>query len=149
MSRGSRGTEDYGGGTGRRKRTKKTREVIGLTPYSRGRGPSAGVKARRVRQAEEAGYSDFEIEIIRDAPFKLATWRWKEVRLDRKDRMLEYCKIAGHRIPTPKNWKDYRTGEAPWEVLTIINSWKEAAKRIDAMYGHQTIFDIFYEGVHE
>lgn len=150
MSRYSRldDSEAKGSRQQRQKEKKKrsTREATGLTNYKLRTGPSKLIKRRRIQKAQEAGYSSREIEIIVDAPFKFSPYRWKTIRKHRKEKTIKYCQETGHHIPTSRDWKDYWK-DPDESVHLIIESWAEAARRVDAMFGHLTIFDIFYEDV--
>ena len=151
MRAGDRYAESKGGGRERRSKSKtsKTRVAVGLTIPRPGWEPARSTRNTRAKRADEAGFSSREAGIIEETPFKFAAWKWKEVRKARYNQMVEYCNKTGHSIPTDLDWKDYWNGKATSYTNSKIESWRRAAERVAAMYGHLTIFDIFYEGLEE
>jgi len=123
--------------------------------------------------SEVAGFSKREIDtIIKTAPYRFNSRRWAAVKATREQEVEWYCSKWGMDRPEgPRDWEIYRLGRysaayrngsgrirkewfranntEKYLAGQRVDSWKEAAKRVDAQKGHLTIFDIFYDVVVE
>jgi len=146
MGAGDRYFESKGRRRKRKSRTGLSRSTLGLRPQDKDWKPGPAAKRNRYRKAAEAGYSEIERNIIANAPFKLDGIRFARVLEVRKDQVKEYARRTGRPIPGSLEWRLYWRGKADEDILKRIKSWERSAEAIDELYGHQTIFDIYYEG---
>lgn len=122
----------------------RKKAAVGLRLPFTGWKPRKRDSTRRYRQAKEAGYSEREAMLVAYAPFRFVPWKWRAVRKKRRETTVDYCKEFDISIPSKEDWKDYWAGGSTG--IARIRRWEKASGRIDAQFGHLTIFDVFYEG---